>query len=96
MTEERIKEIVEGKLQKAYGFDPLTIITVISILIQAYKLYKKCKSTDTLLKRNVRRNGLASRIFFRKVASDLVAEAKIDPVVADEIVEEFKAEYLKD
>ena len=45
MTEQDIERIVKEKAQKGYGFDPLTIIMIISAAIQIYKIIKDCRQS---------------------------------------------------
>lgn len=66
MTEEQIEKIVKNRVEVGYGFDPLTIIAIISAAIQIYKLIKQCRQADKLLKSSARRKGLAYRIFVQK------------------------------
>lgn len=94
MTEEDISKMVHEKYANGYGIDPFTIITVITLLWKAYQLYKKCKVPNDILKNNVRRNGLASRIFFKKQIYDKLIEAGVPEDKACKLTEEFKKEYL--
>lgn len=95
MTEEDIAKIVHEKYSNGYGIDPFTIITIITLIWKAYQLYKKCKVPKELLKNNVRRNGLASRIFFKKQIYDKLVEAGVTDEKAHQITEDFKKEYLE-
>lgn len=95
MTEEDVNAYVTEKLTNAKGFDPFTIIAIISIIMQAFRLYQSCKSSKELLRRNVERNGLASRVFFKKFIYDKLIEKGISPDVAQEMVEDIKQEFLK-
>lgn len=95
MTEEDIKKIVTEKYSNGYGIDPFTIITIVTLIWRAYQLYKKCKVPKELLKNNVRRGGLASRIFFKKQIYDKLIEAGVDEDKAFKITEDFKKEYLE-
>jgi len=95
MTEEQLNEYISNKLTNGKGFDPFTIIAIVSIIIQAFRLYQSCKSSKEFLKRNVERNGLASRMFFKKFVFDKLLEQGVSPEVAQEMVEDLKQEFLK-
>jgi len=75
-------------------FDPFTIIAIISIIMQAYRLYQACKANKEILRRNVERNGLASRTFFKKFVYDKLIEKGVSPEVAQEMVEDLKKKFL--
>jgi hypothetical protein len=94
MTEEEIKKYVEEKLTNGKGFDPLTILAIISILIQAWRLYQSCKVSKELLKNNIKRNGLASRVFLKRFVYDKLIEKGIPEDVAHSMVEDIKKEVL--
>lgn len=94
MTEEEVSAYVTEKLTNGKGFDPLTILAIVSIIIQAWRLYQSCKSTKEVLKRNVERNGLASRVFFKRFVFDKLIEKGVTPDVAHEMVQELKKEFL--
>jgi hypothetical protein len=96
MTEADIEKFVNEKYgTQGKGIDPFTIITIITLLWKAYQLYKACKVPKELLKNNVRRNGLASRIFFRKQVYDKLIEKGIDPDTALQMTEDAKKEFLE-
>ncbi len=95
MTEQDIEKIVKDKFSNGYGFDPFTIITIITLIWKAYQLYKACRVSKEILKNNVRRNGLASRIFFKKQVFDKLIEQGVDSEKALAIVEELKKEFLE-
>jgi hypothetical protein len=96
MTEEDIEKFVKEKYSEdAIGIDPFTIITIITLLWKAYQLYKACKVSKELLKGNVRRNGLASRIFFKRQIYDKLIAQGIDSEKAHQITEDAKKEFLE-
>lgn len=96
MTEADIEKFVNEKYgTEGKGIDPFTIITIITLLWKAYQLYKACKVPKELLKNNVRRNGLASRIFFKKQVYDKLVEKGIDPDTALQMTEDAKKEFLE-
>lgn len=95
MTEAEVKEMVEKRLVNGKGFDPFTIITIITIIWKAYQLWAKCKLSKELAKNNVRRNGLASRLFLKKQVYDKLVEQNIDSDKAYQLVEDLKKEFLR-
>lgn len=95
MTKEDIEKIVREKYENGYGIDPFTIITIITLIWKAYQLYKSCKVTKELLKNNVSRNGLASRIFFKKQIYDKLIAEGVNSEKAHEITEQMKKEFLE-
>lgn len=95
MTEKDISDLVRDKYSNVKGIDPFTIITIITLVWRAYQLYKQCKVSKEILKNNVRRNGLASRIFFKKQIFDKLVSAGVDSDRAHQIMEDFKKEFLE-
>jgi hypothetical protein len=95
MTEQDIEKIVRDNYSEGYGIDPFTIITIITLIWKAYQLYKACKVPKELLKNNVRRNGLASRIFFKKQIYDKLIAEGVSSENASKMVEDFKKEFLE-
>jgi hypothetical protein len=96
MTEADIEKFVNEKYgPQGKGIDPFTIITIITLLWKAYQLYKACKVPKELLKNNVRRNGLASRIFFKKQVYEKLIEKGVDPDTALQMTEDAKKEFLE-
>ena len=95
MTEEDISNFVREKYSKGYGIDPFTIITIITLIWKAYQLYKACKVPKEMLKNNVRRNGLASRIFFKKQVYDKLVASGVSDEQAHKMVEDLKKEFLE-
>lgn len=95
MTEEEISNFVREKYTNGYGIDPFTIITIITLIWKAYQLYKACKVPKEMLKNNVRRNGLASRIFFKKQVYDKLIASGVSDEQAHKMVEDLKKEFLE-
>lgn len=94
MTEQEVRDFVEKKLIQGKGFDPLTIIAIISLIIQAWRVYQSCKVANHILKKNVERNGLASRLFFKKMIYDKLIENNVPADTAWQMVEELKKEFI--
>jgi hypothetical protein len=94
MNENDVREYVEKKLVNGKGFDPLTILAIISIIIQAWRLYQSCKVSKEILKNNIRRNGLASRAFLKRFVYEKLIEKGVDSDTAYSMVEDIKKEIL--
>lgn len=94
MTDQEIEKIVRNRVEVGYGFDPLTIIAIISAAIQIYKLIKQCRQADKLLKASARRKGLAYRIFVRTNFLNKMKELNLDDVVAEQILEDLRLAYI--
>jgi len=95
MTEEDVSKFVRQRYSNGYGIDPFTIITIITLIWKAYQLYKACKVPKEMLKNNVRRNGLASRIFFKKQVYDKLVANGVPHEKAHDMVEDLKKEFLE-
>lgn len=94
MSEEEVKKLVEEKIGKVYGFDPLTILTIVSIIIAVIRLINECKSAKSVLQASARRQGLAYRMFVRRnLVAPLVKEG-IAEDKAKEIVEILRQEFI--
>jgi hypothetical protein len=94
MNEEEVNAYVIEKLTNGKGFDPFTILLIISIIIQAFRLYQSCKVSKEILKNNIKRNGLASRTFLKRFVYDKLIEKGVSPEVAHQMVEDIKQEFL--
>jgi len=94
MSEEDVKKLVEDKIGKVYGFDPLTILTIVSIIIAVIRLINECKSAKSVLQASARRKGLAYRIFVKKNLLDPMINQGISRQNAEEIVEVLRQEFL--
>ena len=93
MDESKIEQIVKDNLT-AKGFDPLTIITIISAAIQIYRLIKECKAAQWVLKGAARRKGLAYRYFVRKNFLDKMKELNVPEADAEAILEALRLEFI--
>lgn len=96
MTEQDVERIVKDKFQKGYGFDPLTIIAIISAAIQIYKFIKACRQSEALLKASAKRKGLAYRVFVRNNFLNKMKDLNLPDEVSEEIIEELRSEFIKD
>ena len=96
MTEQDIERIVKEKTQKGYGFDPLTIIMIISAAIQIYKIIKDCRQSKALLKSSAKRKGLAYRIFVKNNFLNKMNDLNVPQEVSEEILEELRSEFIKE
>jgi predicted amidophosphoribosyltransferase len=94
MTDEDIENIVKNKVQNGYGFDPMTIMAIISAAIYIFKIIRACKQAQSLLKSSAKRKGLAYRIFVQKNFLNKMRELNVDDVVAEEILEELRLKYI--
>ena len=93
MDESKIEQIVKDNLQ-AKGFDPLTIIAIISAAIQIYRLIKECKAAQWVLKGAARRKGLAYRYFVQKNFLDKMKELNVPEADAEAILEALRLEFI--
>jgi hypothetical protein len=93
MDESKIEQIVNDNLQ-AKGFDPLTIIAIISAAIQIYRLIKECKAAHWVLKGAARRKGLAYRHFVQKNFLDKMKELNVPEADAEAILEALRLEFI--
>ena len=93
MDESKIDQIVKDHLQ-AKGFDPLTIIAIISAAIQIYRLIKECKAAQWVLKGAARRKGLAYRYFVQKNFLDKLKELNVPEADAEAILEALRLEFI--
>ena len=93
MDESKIEQIVKDNMQ-AKGFDPLTIIAIISAAIQIYKLIKECKAAQWVLKGAARRKGLAYRYFVQKNFLDKMKELNVPEADAEAILEALRLEFI--
>jgi hypothetical protein len=96
MTEQDIERIVKEKAQKGYGFDPLTIMAIISAAIQIYKIIKACRQSEALLKSSAKRKGLAYRIFVKNNFLNKMNDLNVPQEVSEEILEELRSEFIKE
>ena len=93
LTDEEVKQIVEDKIGKVYGFDPLTILTIISVVIAAVKLLNECRATKVVMKAAAKR-GLAYKTFVNLTLIKPLVEKGLSQTTAEEIAEELRKEFL--
>ncbi len=94
LTDEEIQNIVEEKIGKVYGFDPLTILTIISVVIAAVKLLNECRATKAIMKTAAKRKGLAYRTFVNLALIKPLVEKGISQDKAEEIAEALREEFV--
>ena len=94
LTDEEVKQIVEDKIGKVYGFDPLTILTIISVVIAAVKLLNDCRATKVVMKAAAKRKGLAYKTFVNLTLIKPLVEKGLSQTTAEEIAEELRKEFL--
>jgi hypothetical protein len=95
MDEATIEKIVNDKVKfNGYGFDPLTILAIITAAIQIYKLLKECKAAQWVLKGAARRKGLAYRYFVQRNFLDKLKELNVPEADAEAILEELRTAYV--
>jgi len=95
MDDKKIEEIVNKHVkQSGYGFDPLTILAIITAAIQIYKLIKECKAAQWVLKGAAKRKGLAYRFFVQKNFLDKMKELNVPAQEAEAILEELRLAYI--
>jgi hypothetical protein len=80
--EEKAAEICSGLSDDKKRIDPITILTVISILISAIRLYIECKKRGR--KANIKNLRLTDRIILRRLIKENSRE-KFDKKTASEI-----------
>lgn len=94
LTDDEIKQIVEEKIGKVYGFDPLTILAIISVVIAAVRLLNECRATKAVMKTAAKRKGLAYKTFVNLTLVKPLVEKGLSQTAAEEIVEELRKEFL--
>lgn len=94
MTDEEIKDLVNNQIGQKYGFDPLTILTIISICIQLYKILKECKATKKLMQMAARRQGLAYRMFVKKHFIDEMTSRGFSEEDANAVLNELRLAFI--
>ena len=95
MNEEDISKIIHSKFENGYGFDPFTILTIISICISVYRVLKECKAAKAVIVSAAKRKGLAYRTFVKNRLKDPLVLSGINPDTVDEIIEEMTKAYIK-
>lgn len=96
MTEEDISKIIHSKFENGYGFDPFTLLTIISICISVYKLIKECRATKAIMVAAAKRKGLAYRTFIKARLRDPIILSGVNPDTADKIIEELRKAFIQD
>jgi hypothetical protein len=94
MTEADVKKVVDEKLGSAVGFDPLTILMIISLIMSAIKIIQQCKAAKSVLKSSARRKGLAYRIFVKNNLLDPMVSNGLSKEQAEDIIESLRNEYI--
>jgi hypothetical protein len=95
MTDQEIEQIVKNHIKSnGYGFDPLTILTIISVCIQLYKLIKECKAAKSILQRAARRQGLAYKVFVKNNFINKLSELGVPENDALAILEELRVSFI--
>ncbi len=94
MNEEDISKIVHDKFDDAVGFDPFTILMIISICISAFRMLQQCKKGKEFLKRSAKRKGLAYKLFIEKNLINELTSKGINPATAEELAEELRLKYI--
>ncbi len=69
---------VNGHLTKEYGFDPMTMLMILSILIQVGKLLGQCGYSD--LSNKMRYRPLFCKLWLRKHLNQICDESGYDKV----------------
>lgn len=95
MTEEDISKIVHSKFENGYGFDPFTLLTIISICISVYRVIKECRAANAIVVAAAKRKGLAYKKFVKSRLVDPLVLSGINPDTVDEIVEELRKAFIK-
>jgi hypothetical protein len=97
MNEQDIEKLVQDKIKSAgYGFDPLTIIAIVSLAIQLYKLLKECRATKKNLVAAAKRQGFAYRFFVQNNYYNKMQELNIPKDQADALLEELRLAFIAD
>lgn len=94
ITDDEVKQIVEEKIGKVYGFDPLTILAIISVVIAAVRLLNECRATKAVMHAAAKRKGLAYKTFVHLALVKPLVEKGLSQEQAEEIAEELRKEYV--
>lgn len=95
MNEEDIAKIIHSKFENGYGFDPFTLLTIISICISVYRVIKECRAAKAVIVSAARRKGLAYRTFVKNKLRDPLVLSGVNPDTVDEIIEELTKAYIQ-
>jgi hypothetical protein len=94
MNEKDISNIVHEKFDDAVGFDPFTILMIVSICISAFRMLQQCKKGQDFLKRSAARKGLAYKLFIEKHLINELKTRGINPATAEELAEDLRQKYV--
>jgi hypothetical protein len=95
MDEAAIEKVISDKVKaNGYGFDPLTILAIITAAIQIYRFIQECKAAKTVLKGAAKRKGLAYRLFVQRNFLDKMKELNVPEDDAKAILEELRVAYV--
>lgn len=95
ITEEEVEKLVKDEFAGVYGFDPMTIIMLISLIISAIRLINECRATKAVVRAAAKRKGLAYRTFVNKALINPLVEHGMSKEQAEDIVESLRKEFLK-
>ena len=94
MTEKDISKIVHEKYDNKVGFDPFTILAIISICLTAYRIIQNCKASKAIIKASAKRKGLAYKVFIDKNLKKELMGAGVNETTAEEIIEDLRQEFI--
>jgi hypothetical protein len=96
MTENDISRIIHEKFDNRVGFDPFTILMIISVCLTAYRIIQNCKASKAVLKASARRKGLAYKVFMDSNLRRRILAGGVNKDTVEEIIEDLRQEFLKD
>jgi hypothetical protein len=96
MTEEDISKIVHEKFDNRVGFDPFTILTIISICLTVYRIIQNCRASKAVIKASAKRKGLAYKVFVDKNLRKQLLLAGVNEETAEEIIEDLRQKFISD
>lgn len=89
--------IIKTKIkQRLVGFDPLTIIMIISLAINVIKTIYECRKKNAVFKYALRRNSLFSRVFIKEKLYDKLIENGLSDEEAERACEQLKDFYAQE
>jgi hypothetical protein len=94
MNEKDISKIVHDKFDDTIGFDPFTILMIISICIGAFRILQECKKGQDFLKKSAKRKGLAYKLFIEKNLIKELTRRNVNATTAEELAEELRQKYI--
>lgn len=96
MTEDDVKDAVNSvNFNGPKGFDPLTILTIISVAIQAWKLFQECKAARKMAFFAAKRKGIAYRMFINKTIVGPLKDKGVDQEHAEMIAEALRLKFIE-